>query len=152
MSLPMITGAWLADCESVAAKCVLVALADHHNGKSNRCDPSIPGLAQRCNLSARAVQLAIHKLESLGHITVTRHAWRRSDFELHPRTPEPRSPLNKVHPSPELRSRPPERRSPLPLNQVHPNRNLTGMKSETNRGSVGKPALKKKTRTVEIIP
>lgn len=92
MSLTMIERAWLADCESVTAKCVLVALSDHHNGKTNRCDPSIPGLARRCNLSTRAVQLAIHKPQDLNHITVTRSNWRRSNFKLHPQPPAPRSP------------------------------------------------------------
>lgn len=50
---------------SIPARLVLLALADHHNQETGRCDPSIARLCKKTALSERAVRLALRQLEVL---------------------------------------------------------------------------------------
>ena len=60
---------------AVPARLVLLALANHHNQETGRCDPSINRLSTTTQLSARAVQLGLRDLEKMKLIyTVERQA------------------------------------------------------------------------------
>ena len=49
-----------------AAKIVLYWIADHHNGETGECFPSINRLADLCEMSRRAVEGHIAELERIG--------------------------------------------------------------------------------------
>ena len=51
-----------------ATKIVLYWLADHHNGETGKCYPSINRLAQVCEMSRRSVEAHLDTLETLGLI------------------------------------------------------------------------------------
>lgn len=86
MSLPMLNRAWLADCgKSPAAKLVLLALSDHHNADTDRCDPSIARIAARCGIDARTVQRSVRILTKLGHVTPKPRPGQCYSFLVHPR-------------------------------------------------------------------
>lgn len=53
-----------------AAKIVLYWLADHHNGETGKCFPSLSRLADVCEMSKRSVQDQIHALELAGLISI----------------------------------------------------------------------------------
>lgn len=55
-----------------AAKIVLYWLADHHNGETGQCNPSIKRLAECCETSRRSVENHIASLEAAGVIKVDR--------------------------------------------------------------------------------
>jgi len=58
-----------------AAKIVLYWLADHHNGETNRCFPSLARLADLCEMSKRSVQTQLDHLAEQGLIKKSL-AWR----------------------------------------------------------------------------
>ena len=99
---------------------VLIALADHADDMG-RCYPSIGRLAKRTKLSDRGVQKVISRLIEKGFVTVTPCAGQGgANLYTVTATPEPRSPLNDVHPRTEFTTPPnhvretPEPRSPKP--------------------------------------
>ena len=51
-----------------ATKIVLYWLADHHNGETGECFPSINRLAEVCEMSRRSVENQLETLETLGLI------------------------------------------------------------------------------------
>ena len=51
-----------------ATKIVLYWLADHHNGETGKCYPSINRLAEACEMSRRSVETHLETLETLGLI------------------------------------------------------------------------------------
>lgn len=53
-----------------ATKIVLYWLADHHNGETGRCFPSLSRLAQLCEMSKRSVQNHLAELEKLGFVKI----------------------------------------------------------------------------------
>ena len=54
-----------------ATKIVLYWLADHHNGETGDCFPSLSRLAEVSEMSKRSVQMHIDELERVGLITIT---------------------------------------------------------------------------------
>jgi DNA-binding transcriptional MocR family regulator len=54
-----------------AAKIVLYWLADHHNGETGECFPSIARLADVCEMSRRSVEIQLATLEEAGLIART---------------------------------------------------------------------------------
>ena len=54
-----------------ATKIVLYWLADHYNGETGDCYPSINRLAQVCEMSRRSVQMQIDTLQELGLVQVS---------------------------------------------------------------------------------
>ena len=60
---------------TASQKLVLVVLADHHNGRSGQCTPSMARIGARSGLTERAARLAVRDLENLG-LVVTH---KRSD-------------------------------------------------------------------------
>jgi hypothetical protein len=68
---------------------VAYMLADAHNDRTQRCDPSVGRLMDLTGLSKSAVIAAIRALERAGHITVQRQDGRRSRYLLHPRPANP---------------------------------------------------------------
>lgn len=84
---------------SPAAKAVLVAMAFRNNDKTNRCDPSIPGLAEMTCLSRRTVIRALTELEAAGKIFPIRHPGKRSSYGMnrcHGDTGDKESPVPKT--------------------------------------------------------
>jgi hypothetical protein len=65
-------------------KLVLLVLADLADKDTRRCWPSNGYLCAKTELSERAVSLSIARLESAGHIAVTRRHRRGSIFTIHP--------------------------------------------------------------------
>ena len=57
---------------SPATKIVLYWIADHHNGETGNCFPSINRLASVCEMSRRSVESHVSRLEDQGLIEVTR--------------------------------------------------------------------------------
>lgn len=53
-----------------AAKIVLYWLADHHNGETGQCNPSIKRLADRCEMSRRSVENHLQTLKESGLISI----------------------------------------------------------------------------------
>lgn len=103
---------------------VLIALADHADDQG-RCYPSIARLAKRTKLSGRGVQKVISRLIEKGFVTVTPCAGQGgANLYTVTATPEPRSPLNDVHPRTEFTTplnhvrKTPEPRSPKPSGTV----------------------------------
>ena len=56
-----------------ATKIVLYWLADHHNGETGRCFPSLARLSDVCELSKRSVQDHLKALEEAGLITIAQN-------------------------------------------------------------------------------
>lgn len=114
---------------------VLIALADHADDMG-RCYPSIGRLAKRTKLSDRGVQKVISRLIEKGFVTVTPCAGQGgANLYTVTATPEPRSPLNDVHPRTEFTTPPnhvretPEPRSPKPSRTtIEPSEDITARK------------------------
>ncbi len=88
-------------------KLVALALADCHNHKTGRCDPSVTYVANKCGLSEKTVRRAISDLASAHAIEIVptpgdRHQYRFSLDKLsnQPGTECPPTPVNLtgVHP------------------------------------------------------
>lgn len=121
MSVALMTLAWKSKFGSTA-KMVLLALCDNANDQGE-CFPSVPMLAEKCSLSERAVYKQLDLLESEEAIKRNVRNGRSTIYLLNPCTwftPEPSSPLNDVHPTPELRANEPLNVVHPPLNVVHP--------------------------------
>ena len=83
MSIRLMSAAWeipLADSD----KLVLLALADWSDDKGN-CWPSIAQLADKCTKGERTIQLSIHRLVDMGHVTRTEIAGKGCRYIVHPR-------------------------------------------------------------------
>ena len=61
---------------------VLIYLANHHNQRNNRCDPSEKTLARETGLSVRAVRSSINALLSLGLIDRKQRFNRSNSYDL----------------------------------------------------------------------
>ena len=103
---------------------VLISLADHADDQG-RCYPSIARLAKRTKLSGRGVQKVITRLIEKGFVTVSPCAGQGgANLYTVTATPEPRSPLNDVHPRTEFTTplnhvrKTPEPRSPKPSGTI----------------------------------
>jgi hypothetical protein len=71
------------------AQLVLLHLANHHNGQTGRCDPSLVGLAEGTGMSKRAVQDKLALLDDRGLITRQRTKGgkgHRTSYLLHIQT------------------------------------------------------------------
>lgn len=124
MSIKIMSKVW--DIEGIdSSEClVLIALADHADDQG-RCYPSIARLSKRTKLSDRGVQKVISRLIEKGFITVTPCAGQGgANLYTVTATPEPRSPLDDVHPRTEFTAPPnhvretPEPRSPKPSRTI----------------------------------
>ena len=73
VSNEMLSLAWKTEVATSVMKCVLVALADIHNEKTNLCFPSITTLSRRTNMNRQSVINNIRKLEEAGLISVERN-------------------------------------------------------------------------------
>lgn len=89
MSIEATTWAFSVRVKS-GPKLVLLALANCHNGRTGRCDPSIITLCDDTGLSKTAVHRALRDLEAAGLITATRNPPKkgqrfhgRSSYTLH---------------------------------------------------------------------
>lgn len=67
MSVEAITWAFKVDAEDSSAKLVLISIADYAD-EDWRCWPSQKKIAQRCNMSIRAVRSALGRLETMGFL------------------------------------------------------------------------------------
>jgi hypothetical protein len=137
MSVEAINGALASRIRSKTDLLVMLVLANHENGVTRRCNPSVPRVAQQCRLSERAVYMALARLEKGGHLSHIpgRGLNNSNHYSLHPKPeqgspfeeakPEPGSPqnLNGVQSKPEPGSLKPERGSP----KQERNRKRTGM-------------------------
>ncbi len=65
------------------AKAILMCLAYHHNGKTGRCDPSVPTIALETGCHRETVFSGLKKLISIGAITAKRRAYNSNAFVLH---------------------------------------------------------------------
>jgi hypothetical protein len=54
------------------ARVVLIALAEAHNGRTGRCDPSQAGIAEQLGVTLRTVERAVSRLRTLGLVETTR--------------------------------------------------------------------------------
>lgn len=121
MSIRIMNAVWEYPCRSHTAKIVLLAIANHADD-TGKAWPSVERLAEKCSLTARSVTQQIAHLESEGYLVAIRQPGKSTVY--HVVTPERRSPLplNGVHPTPEPHSPrtafTPEQDSPLPLNDV----------------------------------
>lgn len=61
---------------TASQKLVLLMLANHTNGHTGRCDPSLPTLADECCMSKNTVIDAIKSLEKLGLLWVIRRRYK----------------------------------------------------------------------------
>lgn len=81
MSIEALDWAFKVHLEDPMAKVVLLALANHHNPKSEICWPALDRLMSQTGASRRTVTRAVQRLERLGLITVDRHP-RKSNVYL----------------------------------------------------------------------
>ena len=86
MSIKMMNAVWEWDakeaCKGIkiephSVKAVALCLADHHNDKTKRCNPSHKRISSRCSMSERTVVRAISALEEAGVLSVYR--WHKPD-------------------------------------------------------------------------
>jgi hypothetical protein len=145
MSITMLKPAWEAECETVAMKCLLVALADHYNDATKQCNPGIKRLMKMTSMSNRAVINNYEKLEKGGFITITRNSGegvraRSNSYELHLKESERGSQrLDKKVSEPHAKESEPhteesERGSPEPLRTlIKPLQNQTPKSDKSNQ-------------------
>lgn len=74
--------AWAVNDLPLSLKLVLLALADHHNAETGRCDPGARRIATRTCLSERTVRTALGSLSSMGLIRIEHRDGRRSSYAL----------------------------------------------------------------------
>lgn len=82
MSVKVQSMVWDADIEH-NQKFVLIALADQANDFGKECWPSIMRLADKCNLSERAVQTNLKRLEDAGIISRNMRTGRSTYFTIY---------------------------------------------------------------------
>jgi len=125
VSVALMSVVWRLEAENHTQKLVLLALADNAND-SGHCWPSIQAIAEKCDLTERAVTDHIGRLASKTWLSITRREGHSNTYLLTLPTPEQHSGVNAVHPrtvfTPPLNAvhPTPEQRSPPPLNSVHP--------------------------------
>ncbi|MFA9202762.1 MAG: helix-turn-helix domain-containing protein [Flavobacteriales bacterium] len=115
------------------AKAVLWVIADIADDKGYAY-PSHATLAAECGVTDRTIINCIQQLEACGVLVANRTNGRHTTYTVTPEnftkiepnprttfTPEPRSPLNHVHHTPEPRSPHPRTTFTQPLNDVHTN-------------------------------
>ena len=115
------------------AKAVLWVIADIADDKGYAY-PSHATLAAECGVTDRTIINCIQQLEACGVLVANRTNGRHTTYTVTPEnftkiepnprttfTPEPRSPLNNVHHTPEPRSPHPRTTFTQPLNDVHTN-------------------------------
>jgi len=92
MSVEAINDALASSITSKTDLLVILVLANHENGVTRQCNPSVPRVAKQCRLSERAVYKALARLEKGGHLSHIpgRGLHNSNDYRLHPK-PEPRS-------------------------------------------------------------
>ena len=66
----MLTLAWETKVKNSVMKCLLAALADHHNKDTGQCNPSISRLAKCTCMNRQSVINNYRKLEEEGLISV----------------------------------------------------------------------------------
>lgn len=164
MSIDATRWAWQQQNISPTQKLVLLSMADR-SGEDHTCWPSIARLSLDTGISGRAVQKALAALEAMGLVRrmatsgkVNRytligvssremeHAEKMERSQSAPRTsftPEPDSPLNAVHPTPEAGSPLPRTSFTPPPNDVHP---------ESLRESLREPLKNREERTRITTP
>lgn len=81
----------IAHGERASAKAVLVSLANAHNARTGRCDPSVARIAAETCLHRATVLRAIRSLAESGRIEVTQRPGCRSAYDLRPVAPRDRS-------------------------------------------------------------
>ena len=126
---------------------VFLALCDCANDQGE-CYPSVQNLMGKTGLSDRGVQKNLVELERLGYVRREIRTGRSTVYWLStdPRTsftPEPDSPPNHVHPTP-------ERRSPPPPNHVHPTPERRSPRT-INEPSI-EPSMKRKKAQKRPVP
>jgi DNA-binding MarR family transcriptional regulator len=86
MSIESIKSAIASSVESPNDLLVLVLLADHLNGKTGLCCPSIPLLAEECRRDERSIFRALKRLEDQGHISRDsgRGVGHSNRYRIHP--------------------------------------------------------------------
>lgn len=70
MSFQVMSWAVNQKCGSAAAKMVLMMLANHTNGHTNRCNPRHKTLAEECEMRVETLKNHLKNLEQLGLITI----------------------------------------------------------------------------------
>jgi hypothetical protein len=129
----ILNAAWRATCSTIAAKLVLLRLADMANEKGI-CWPSVAKIAKDCGLGERTAQRAIKANIADGHIEVTATA-RTSTYAVHPRqfdTPANLAPVPEVTVTPvNLAGAPPSKTTITPAN-LAPKPSLTLSPTNTN--------------------
>lgn len=79
MSIIAYEHTWTINGLSNSERLVLLAIADHHNGKSGRCDPGYKKLCEKTRMSRRNVIRIVKGLEEKGALKVTR---RKSEPDM----------------------------------------------------------------------
>ena len=82
MSISAIEAAFETKCATIAEKLILLILADHHNGQTGQCNPSIKRICNRGSISRSAAIENVAKLERAGLITGTHVKGVRSEYVL----------------------------------------------------------------------
>ncbi|GGJ22648.1 helix-turn-helix domain-containing protein [Neoroseomonas lacus] len=82
MSFAALKWAWERVGLPPSLKLVLLALAEHHNAETGRCDPGACRIATLTGLSERTVRSSLGMLASMGFIGIQRRDGRRSNFQL----------------------------------------------------------------------
>lgn len=120
MSFRITDLAWKVKLSKATEKIVLLCLADFANKTTGLAWPSVQTIADRTELSGRAVQKAVKALVLAGHLSRIDRPGRSAQYIVHPRTTcgpttELRSPLNDdLQPPNEIHSTP-ERSSAKPI-------------------------------------
>lgn len=98
MSLQAITWAMKQQTGGATRKLVLLLLADFHNDKTSRCDPSITLMAQRAECSERTIRYALKQLVEAGFISRQQRSGTSTQYVLAMDTPARFAPLRDLHP------------------------------------------------------
>lgn len=80
MSIVRVAWAMQQTTGSASRKAVLIALADHENGQTGKCCPTMETMAERLEMGERTVRRALVELEGAGFIIRSRS--RRQDGSL----------------------------------------------------------------------
>lgn len=133
-------------------KLLLLCLADFHNGKTGRCDPSYASIMELTGLSNRAVADAIIALREASILGPGGAKGSRTSYTFtiptsepdsqqavnqthNPNTSEPDSPVSETHNTSEPDSQPPVNVAPKAVNEAHMNRKEPEVQPE----GTGKP-------------
>lgn len=124
MSVKIMAAVWEREDLDASERLVMLALADHADD-DGRCYPSIARLHKRTSMTDRGVQKVIARLVEKGFVSIIQNGGRSgANLYIVSPTPEPRSPLNDVHPRttfttpPNVVPKTPEPRSPKPSRTI----------------------------------